>query len=165
VSSSNSLYERDYYTWAFEQARALQERRVEELDWENLAEEVGDLGRSEARSLRSQLARLLAHLLKWQLQPARRTRSWRGSIQGARDEVRDLLEESPGLKPRIPELCAKAFRAAVNLACAEANLDKSRFPAACPWTFEHAMDDNFWPNSENQSPRKLTRGKKTNKTR
>ncbi len=64
MSSSNSLYERDYYTWALEQARALQERRIEEVDWENLAEEIGDLGRSEARSVRSQLARLLAHLLK-----------------------------------------------------------------------------------------------------
>jgi hypothetical protein len=47
---------------------------MEELDWENLAEEVGDLGRSEARNLRTQLARLLAHLLKWQPQPTRRTK-------------------------------------------------------------------------------------------
>jgi len=151
VSSSNSLYERDYYTWALEQARALQERRIEEVDWENLAEEIGDLGRSEARSVRSQLARLLAHLLKWQLQPARRAHSWRGAIQGARDEVRDLLEESPGLTPRIPELFAKAFRSAVNLACEETNLDKSKFPASCPWTFEQAMDDEFLPDSPGQS--------------
>ena len=32
MSSSNSLYERDYYTWALEQERALQERRVEDLE-------------------------------------------------------------------------------------------------------------------------------------
>ncbi len=147
MSSSNDLYERDYYTWAIEQARALQERRAGALDWDNLAEEVGDLGRSEARSLRSQLARLLAHLLKWQLQRARRTNSWRGSIQGARDEIRELLDESPGLKARLPELFQKAYRAAVNLACEETNLDKSIFPASSPWSLEQAIDDEFWPDS------------------
>ena len=94
-SPRNSLYERDYYSWALQQARALQERRIEALDWENLAEEMDDLGRSEARSLRSQLARLLAHLLKWQLQPRRRTNSWRGSIRGARREIRGLLMKVP----------------------------------------------------------------------
>ncbi|HJU10872.1 MAG TPA: DUF29 domain-containing protein, partial [Candidatus Binataceae bacterium] len=101
MSPPNSLYERDYYTWILEQQRALYERRVEDLDWMNLAEEVGDLGRSEARGLRSQMARLLAHLLKWQLQPSRRTNSWRASIRGARDRIRELLDESPGLKSRL----------------------------------------------------------------
>ena len=147
----DSLYERDYFSWALQQARALQERQVEELDWKNLAEEVGDLGRSEARGLRSQLARLLAHLLKWQLQPRRRTYSWRGSIRGARREIRDLLDESPGLKSRLPELFPKAYRAAVDLACEETNLDLSRFPASCPWTFEQVMDDDFWPDAVTQS--------------
>ena len=162
MSSSNSLYELDYYTWALKQERALQERRVEELDWENLAEEVGDLGRSEARNLRSQLARLLAHLLKWQLQPTRRTNSWRGSIEGARDEIRELLAESPGLKSWLSELFQKAYRAAVNLALAETNLDK--FPASSPWSFDQAMDDDFWPNSDERSPRKsANRGKDVKK--
>lgn len=50
-----SLYERDYYTWALRQANALKKHRVELLDWENLAEEVGDLARSERRELRNRL--------------------------------------------------------------------------------------------------------------
>jgi Domain of unknown function DUF29 len=140
-----SLYERDYYSWALNQARALQDKRVEELDWENLAEEVEDLARRDAHSLRSQLARLLAHLLKWQLQPARRTNSWRGSIRGARDAIRELLDESPGLKPQLPELFQKAYRAGVNLAVEETNLHESRFPASSPWSFEQAMNEDFWP--------------------
>jgi hypothetical protein len=144
-SSPLSLYERDYYTWALNQARALQERRVEDLDWENLAEEVEDLARRDAHSLRSQLARLMAHFLKWQLQPRKRTNSWRGSIRGARREIRGLLDESPGLKSRLPELFSKAYEAAVDLACEETNLELSRFPASCPWSFEQAMDDAFWP--------------------
>jgi uncharacterized protein DUF29 len=146
------LYERDYYTWALEQARALQERRIAELDWENLAEEVGDLGRSEARGLSSQLARLLAHLLKWQLQPTRRTNRWRGSIRGARDAIREFLDESPGLKPWLPELFEKTYRAGVNQAIEETNLDVSRFPAASPWTFNEAMNEDFWPRAETGPP-------------
>jgi len=39
----SDLYERDYYTWIQEQVRALRERRVEDLDWPNLAEEIEDL--------------------------------------------------------------------------------------------------------------------------
>jgi Domain of unknown function DUF29 len=144
-TSPLSLYERDYYTWALEQARALHKRQVEELDWDNLAEEVEDLARRDARSLRSQLARLLAHLLKWQVQPTRRTNSWRASIQGARNEIRELLEESSGLKARLPELSEKAYGAAVTLAVEATNLDESRFPASSPWTFEQAMEEDFWP--------------------
>jgi Domain of unknown function DUF29 len=148
VSSSNRLYERDYYTWTLQQARALQERQVEILDWDNLADELSDLGRSEARSLRSQLRRVLAHLLKWNFQARRKNNSWRASIRGARNEIRELLDESPGLKSRLAELFEKAYEAAVNLACEETNLAPSSFPARCPWTFDQAIDNDFWPDSE-----------------
>ena len=156
VSNSDSranLYECDYYTWALEQGRALLERRVEALDWENLADEVRDLAASLARSLKSQLARLLTHLLKWQFEAERRrhsessAKSWRISIGNARDEVLDLLEENPGLKPQVPELFAKAYRRAVNRTQRETGLDKPTFPASCPWTFEQVMDEEFGPNS------------------
>jgi uncharacterized protein DUF29 len=142
---------RDYYTWALDQARALRDRRPKALDWDGLAEELEDSGKSEARSLKRQLARLLAHLLKWRLQAARRTRSrrtansWRASIDGTRQEIRDLLDESPGLRRLVPELFPKAFAMAVNLAGQETGMDKSLFPARCPWTFEQAMDEDFWP--------------------
>lgn len=36
VGDEQTLYERDYYTWALQQARALKEHRLEELDWGNL---------------------------------------------------------------------------------------------------------------------------------
>lgn len=146
-----SLYARDYYTWALEQGRALRERRPDALDWDNLAEELEDLARSDARSLKSQLARLMAHLLKWQLRAAPRKRSkrtansWRASIEGVRDEIRDLLDESPGLKRLMPELFRKAFPMAVNRAGQETGLAKSVFPSSCPWSFEQVMADDFWP--------------------
>ena len=150
---SEDLYERDYYAWSLRQARALQERRVDALDWENLADEVGDFAGSIARSLKSQLARLLTHLLKWQFEAERRHRSassaksWRISIGNARDEISDLLEENPGLRSRIPELFAKAYLRARSRAQRETGLPASILPGSSPWTFVQVMDNNFWPDS------------------
>jgi Domain of unknown function DUF29 len=118
------------------------------------------LAASVARSLKSQLARLLTHLPKWQFEAERRrhsessAKSWRISIGNARDEVLDLLEENPGLKPQVPELFAKAYSRAVKRTQRETGLDKSTFPAACPWTFEQVVDEEFGPNSEDRSHRK-----------
>jgi Domain of unknown function DUF29 len=39
------LYKSDYYAWL--QDRALRDRRIEDVDWENLAEEIDGLSRSE----------------------------------------------------------------------------------------------------------------------
>jgi hypothetical protein len=47
-----------------EQVSALRERRIEDLDWENIAEEIEDLGKGEKRSIESHLERLIEHLLK-----------------------------------------------------------------------------------------------------
>jgi hypothetical protein len=38
------------------------------------------MGRSERRSLESNLIVVLLHLLKWQYQPEKRSGSWEGSI-------------------------------------------------------------------------------------
>ncbi len=57
-------YEADFYSWALEQADALKRRSANELDWENLAEELATLGRSEANQLHSRFVVLLMHLLK-----------------------------------------------------------------------------------------------------
>jgi hypothetical protein len=46
-NSSSELYGRDYYAWIQHQVQALRRRRIEDIDWENVAEEIEDLGRSE----------------------------------------------------------------------------------------------------------------------
>jgi hypothetical protein len=52
--SRAELYARDYYAWILDQARALRERRADEVDWENVAEEIEDLAKSEKRAPRNQ---------------------------------------------------------------------------------------------------------------
>jgi hypothetical protein len=50
---SSELYDRDYYAWIQHQVQALRERRIEDVDWANAAEESEDLGKSERRGIRS----------------------------------------------------------------------------------------------------------------
>jgi Domain of unknown function DUF29 len=92
------LYEHDYYTWTSAQAQALRERKVSGLDWDNLAEEVEDLGKAERHRLESHLESLLMHLLKWAYQPQRRSRSWSNSIREDRFRIQRVLRDNPGLK-------------------------------------------------------------------
>ncbi len=42
-----SLYEQDFYQWTIEQSTALQERQIDQLDWENLTEEIEALGKEQ----------------------------------------------------------------------------------------------------------------------
>ena len=65
----NSLYDRDFYAWANEQAALLRAGKLMEADIQNIAEEIESMGRSEKRELVSRLTVLLLHLLKWQFQP------------------------------------------------------------------------------------------------
>jgi Domain of unknown function DUF29 len=143
---SRDLYGRDYYTWALEQARALKERRIEMLDWQNLAEEVEDLGRSEKRELRSRLEVLLFRLLKCRFQPKRRSRSWKATIAVQRVNLRRHLRDNPGLTPFIPGLLAEAYETArIDLGGRITAAEESKLPTSCPWSFEQVMDETFKP--------------------
>ncbi len=139
-----SLYERDYYTWALKQARALKEHRAEMLDWENLAEEVGDLARSERRELQNRLKVLLANLLKCQFQPKRRSRSWEATIAVQRSEIRQYLRDNPGLKSSVSVLVADAYEIA-RIEVAVRLAGQSQPPQSSPWSFEQIMDERFRP--------------------
>ena len=137
-----SLYEHDYYAWLRSQVRALREHRINEVDALNLAEELEDVTRSMKKGLKSQLVRLIAHLLKWPVQAEHRKQNpsaghrWLASIQNARDEINDDLAESPSLKSYLPEVFSKAYRAAINAGVEDTGLPESAFPASCPWFHE-----------------------------
>jgi len=91
-------YEQDYGLWAEQMANLLATGRFSELDIENLVEEVRDLSKRERDRLLSSLRLILHHLLKWDYQPKRRSRSWLGTIQGERANIRLYSDDSPSLK-------------------------------------------------------------------
>jgi hypothetical protein len=91
-----------------------------------LKELIEALGRSEKRALKSHLTRLMAHIIKWKTQPEKRTRSWVATIYSAREEIRDIQEETPSLTDEvIEEIWEKCFQVAKREAEADMNHDSS----------------------------------------
>jgi hypothetical protein len=132
-------YQRDFYSWLMEQARFVREGRWSAIDRDNLAEEIESLGREQFSKLESALRVLLLHLLKWDHQPERRSRSWELSIKEQRIVVQDVLDDNPGLTPRIPEAIARGYRRARIEAAKETGLDEAVFPETCAYAFDEAM--------------------------
>src|SRR5260370_25863500 len=107
-----SLYECDYYTWALVNAAAIRERRLNDVDLDNLAAEIEDLGKSQESALESHLKVLLLHLLKLQYQPRRSTRSWQLTLKERRLALRKVLRRNPGLRgeARLREILNNAYQ-------------------------------------------------------
>lgn len=139
------LYDEDFFAWTEEQARILRGREFSDLDIENLAEEIEDMGKSIRRELRNRLAVLTMHLLKWQYQPAHRSRSWSGTINEQRKQVADLLAESPSLKPVLARDLVRIYKSAVNQAVGETGFRETTFPADCPFTPDQILAEDFLP--------------------
>ncbi|MBF0391891.1 MAG: DUF29 domain-containing protein [Alphaproteobacteria bacterium] len=140
-----SLYERDFYAWANEQAALLRAGRLAAADIEHIAEEIESMGKTEKRELVSRLAVLLMHLLKWQFQPTGQCTSWRLTVKEQRREVVDHLADNPSLVSKLPETLAGAYARAQLSAARETALPETAFPASCPWSFEQILDEAFWP--------------------
>ncbi len=139
------LYHADYYGWTQEQAALLKSGQLQALDRDHLAEEIEAMGKSQQRELESRLKILFMHLLKWQYQPAYRGNSWRYSIEEQRSELADHLADNPSLRARLPEALERAYRYARLAAAKETGLVKDQFPQTRPWSFEQAMDNDYWP--------------------
>lgn len=81
-----------------------------------LEELIEALSRSDQRALRSQMLRLMSHIIKWKTQEGRRSRGWAVSIESARVEIEDLLDLEPSLKPKVSPLLTELFDKAKRLA-------------------------------------------------
>jgi hypothetical protein len=138
-----ATYEHDFYTWTLDQARLIREGRWSAIDRDNVAEEIESLGKEQFAKLRSAIRVLLVHMLKWDHQPERRTRSWILSIEGKRVDLDDVLEGNPGLKPRIGEAIERAYRKARIEAAEETGLDKAKFPERCPYGWDDIVGRDF----------------------
>ena len=140
-----NLYERDFYAWANEQAALIRAGNLAAIDLEHIAEEIESMGKTEKRELVSRLTVLLAHLLKWQFQPARRGMSWRATVRNQRRDLADHLADNPSLKTNLPDTVLAAYERAVDQAAGETDLDPATFPPSCPWSVDQIFSADFWP--------------------
>ncbi len=105
-----------------------------------LEELIEAVARSERRALKSQLLRLMAHVIKWLCQPDQRSRSWAATIQNGRDDIRDIQEETPSLTDDvIREMWDRVFVQALRQAEGEMN----RSAPISNLTWEQVFNDSY----------------------
>ena len=137
-----SLYETDFYAWTRDQAARLRQSRPNSVDWELLAEEVEDLGRSQFNAVLSHLRNLLAHLLM----AAHSTddgliRHWRSEMVGFHSDAIDAFTNAmrQRLEPELPKVWDRARRQAAGHLAEPV----PEFPAQCPFSLEELLDEGF----------------------
>ncbi len=126
----NKLYDRDFNLWIEQMATALRNRDIKAMDWNNLLEEIEDLGKSEKRSLESYLERLIEHILKlkyWQAEKERNYKHWQVEVVNFRNRLFRLLERSPSLKNYMQDIYPKIFNDAVSAQQIEFTIPQDNF--------------------------------------
>lgn len=103
------------------------------------------MGRRDRHELESRLTILVAHLLKWQAQPERRSSSWLATIREQRRQIARKLRDSPSLRPVLDDLLARIYADARSRAVAETGISEADFPANCAFTSDDILSASFLP--------------------
>jgi hypothetical protein len=139
------LYDQDYYLWIMRTIELLNQKKFGELDLTNLVEEIEDMGKSEKKSITSNLRILLMHLLKYKYQSDKRTNSWLFTIVEHRKRLQEAFKVSPSLRRYYEEVFLDCYQDARELASAETGLSMQIFSEVCPFTPEEALNPNYLP--------------------
>ncbi len=133
------LYLDDETAWLDAMSELVRAGRVDEIDLPNLAEFLHDMSRSERREVESRIIVLLIHLLKWDYQPKKRSRSWRDTVA----EQRQTLSREAGrgvLRNHGEAQVAELYPLAVERAAIQTGLPAATFPKECPYTFDQLLE-------------------------
>ncbi|GAB4241648.1 MAG: DUF29 domain-containing protein [Stanieria sp.] len=126
----NKLYDRDFNLWIEQIVTALRNRDFGAMDWNNLLEEIEDMGKSEKRSLESYLERLIEHILKlkyWDAEKKQNCKHWQVEVVNFRNRIFRLLDRSPSLKKYMEDIYPKIFNDAVSAQQIEFTIPQDNF--------------------------------------
>lgn len=161
---ADSLYDRDFYQWALEQARAVGALReavarpgsnlpaaLDALDWENLVEELEGLAKGVRSELRNRMVTIIEHLAKLELSPVSGPRrGWKETIRRSRLELEQLLDDNPSLRREVATflnapLMAKAAKLTVDDLI---GAGERRRGTPVPVYTEAQILDDWWPGQQ-----------------
>ena len=102
---SISLYEQDVHAWSIAQRAAIEGRRYDQLDWDQLAETLRDFQIGLEEEIDNRLVILIEHLIKLSVSvdPNPR-RIWWLSVREQRREIERKLRKSPSLRPQFTQM-------------------------------------------------------------
>lgn len=152
---TRSLYDTDVYTWAMQQASALRSEAVRggsnAVDWENVAEEIESLGREQAHAIVSYMSRIIEHLLKLQVSPARDPRDhWMDETQRFRIQLERRTDSNPALAARLDQFVDRAHhygRREASIGLARDGLLLSDLPETCPYSIDQIRAFDWFPSN------------------
>ena len=146
---TETLYDADFFAWTEQQAEALRraarDRANVPLDWENIAEEIESLGRSDRHAAESQIENIIAHLLKLGCSPALRPRlKWKHETDVFRRQLARTLRESPSLRSKVPDMIAEIWPAGLRALESELRM-RGELKAASPHIARFRLKGEFSP--------------------
>jgi hypothetical protein len=153
MSLDEDLHAADFHAWTLDQAerlRALAATRSNlPIDAVHLAEELEALGSEQRAAVRSQLRRIVEHLLKLRHSPAQAPRAgWQHTIVAARAELADRLTATlrRDLEEHLDELCADGAEMARKALEAHGETEAAgSIPAGRPFTLDEILRRGWYP--------------------
>jgi Domain of unknown function DUF29 len=141
---TQDLYDRDFVEWAAQTAELLRQGRVDQVDLEQVAEEIEDLGKSDLAAVEAYLQLMLMHLVKRRIQPERAGSNWQRSITTGRIQIDVRIQHSPSLLGHLERNLQKIYRRAVRDALRETGLLQKAheldIPQECPYTVHDLLE-------------------------
>ncbi|MCW9680075.1 DUF29 domain-containing protein [Dolichospermum planctonicum UHCC 0167] len=147
TQANYDIYEQDYPEWLGITLNQLQNRDLENIDWEHLIEEIAALGNEQRRKVESYLLRLLIHLLLynyWSSEKDWSGRGWEKEIDNFRLEL-DLLLESKVLYNHCVKILDKIYIKARKNAIRKSELSPEIFPENCPYSLTEILNPEWLP--------------------
>jgi hypothetical protein len=149
--SSTDLYDTDFYDWTLSQAEALREagrRRgaSNAVDWERVAEEIEDMGKSDLRECLSRTRTILEHLYKLTAGGRDEPKpGWRTAVKTQRADLKLVLTSS--LRGHVATALPKLHEEAADIArtAIEAEEPGAVVDAALSWSFPEILGERNDP--------------------
>ena len=140
-----SEYDQDIVGWSTETAEKLRQlrsgKRVNDLDWDHLIEEVEALGRSELRAVESLIQQTLIHLLKMTAWPnALASGHWMIEIGSFVAQVQREYQPAMAQRIDVDAIYTKARKAV--LAGFYDDHPPANVPDNCPISLNELLDDD-----------------------
>ena len=124
------LYEQDFNLWVEATKTAIQNQDLEAMDWDNLLEEIDDMGASQKRALDSYMQRLIEHILKleyWDGEIERNKRGWMQEVVNFRNRINRLIKKNPSLKNYLKSEYHDNFKDAIAIMSFDFDIPENSF--------------------------------------
>ena len=147
TQANYEIYEQDYPEWLDITLNQLQNRDLENVDWEHLIEEITALGNEQRRKVESYLRQLIKYLLLYQYWESEKSYCAKGCIEeidNFRSEL-DLLLESKVLYNHCTKILDKIYIKARNNAIRKSELSPAIFSENCLYSLTEILNPEWLP--------------------